>query len=272
MFFPIRDYRRSRSTPIVTFGIIGLNVLVFLIQTFMVGGIGNGTDYGLVRASQCVPLSAQDQFIFSYGVKPCELFGTCGDTRVCVIENRRVADVTTVDGPFPQSTLPAWLTIFSAMFVHGGLLHIGGNMWFLWIFGDNVEDRMGKGRFLLFYLITGLAAAAAQIVSDPGSSTPMVGASGAVAGVLGAYMLLYPHGRVLTLMWIVWFVQFIELPAIIVLGMWIVLQVIQAMIGQGTLSGGGVAYLAHIGGFLAGMALVKLFVQSRRSVTYSSWR
>lgn len=272
MFFPIRDYRRSRSTPIVTFVIIGLNVLVFLVQTFMVGGTGGEAEYGIVRGSDCVQLSAQDQFIFNYGVKPCELFGTCGETRGCIIENDRVADVFTVDGPFPKSTLPAWLTIFSAMFVHGGLLHIGSNMWFLWIFGDNVEDRMGKGRFLLFYLITGLAAAAAQIVANPTSSTPMVGASGAVAGVLGAYMLLYPHGRVLTLMWIVWFIQFIELPAIIVLGMWIALQVIQALIGQGMLGGGGVAYLAHIGGFAAGLALVKVFARSRRRVTYSSWR
>ncbi|MFB6285026.1 MAG: rhomboid family intramembrane serine protease [Candidatus Bipolaricaulia bacterium] len=261
MFLPIRDYRRSRTTPVLTFVIIGINVLVFLFQTFMVGGSGGEAEYGIVRGSQCVPLSGSDRFIFEIGVKPCELFGTCGETRVCVIENRRVVDVTTVEGPFPASPLPAWLTIFSAMFVHGGLLHIASNMWFLWIFGDNVEDRMGTGRFLIFYLLTGLVAAAAQIVSNPASSTPMVGASGAVAGVLGAYMMLYPHGRVLTLMWIVWFIQFIELPAVIVLGMWILLQVIQALIGQGMLSGGGVAYLAHIGGFLAGVVLVKVFAR-----------
>ena len=268
MFFPIRDYRRSRSRPIVTFVIIGLNVLVFLVQTLVVGG--GDPQYGLnpqrtVGGIQCTPLTGQQLFIFEYGVTPCELFGNCESTRVCDFEADRVE---TVDGPFPESALPPWLTIFTAMFVHGGLLHIGSNMWFLWIFGDNVEDRMGKGRFLLFYLITGLAAAGAQVLSDPSSSTPMVGASGAVAGVLGAYMLLYPQGRVLTLLWIVWFVQFIELPAVIVLGMWIVLQVIQATLGQGMLSGGGVAYLAHIGGFLAGMILVKAFIQSRRGVSY----
>mgnify|MGYP006277476735 CR=1 FL=1 len=273
MFFPIRDYRRSRSTPIVTIAIIALNLAVFVVQMFFLGG--DATQYGInpqetLRGYQCAPLSQRDLFIFEYGVTPCELFGNCGETRICDFEANRVA---TVDGPFPESAMPPWLTIFTAMFVHGGLLHIGGNMWFLWIFGDNVEDRMGRGRFLLFYLVTGLAAAAAQIVSDPSSSTPMVGASGAVAGVLGAYLMLYPHGRVLTLMWIVWFVQFIELPAIIVLGMWIVLQVVQALIGQGMLSGGGVAYLAHIGGFLAGMALVKVFARpDPPTVTYSGWR
>lgn len=261
MFLPIRDYRRSRSAPIVTLVVIGINVAVFLVQTLVVGG--GGTEVGLVRGDQCVQLSQQDRFIFEHGVKPCELFGSCERSEICVIEGRRVVDVTTVDGPFPASSLPAWLTIVSAMFVHGGLLHIASNMWFLWIFGDNVEDRMGKGPFLLFYLATGLAAAAAQVASDPTSSTPMVGASGAVAGVLGAYLLLYPKGRVLTLMWLGWLVQFIELPAVVVLGMWIVLQVVQALIGQGTLSGGGVAYLAHIGGFVAGMILVRSFVRPR---------
>jgi membrane associated rhomboid family serine protease len=148
-----------------------------------------------------------------------------------------------------------WLTIFSSMFMHASLLHIGGNMLYLWIFGNNIEDALGKFRFLAFYLFCGLAAAAAQIMTAPNSMIPTLGASGAIAGVLGAYLILYPHARVLTIVPI--FIAFLaEIRAVWVLGFWIALQVFQGLAGLGMQRGGGVAYFAHIGGFFTGMILI----------------
>ena len=145
------------------------------------------------------------------------------------------------------------LTLLTSQFLHGGLLHLASNMLYLWIFGDNVEDRLGHGRFLLFYLGCGIAAAATQVAVDPHSSAPMVGASGAIAGVLGAYFLLFPHARIVTLMpWILTW-QFTELPAFAFLGFWFVLQWAQGMTTIGRLAPGGVAWWAHIGGFTAGL-------------------
>ncbi|MBI5190211.1 MAG: rhomboid family intramembrane serine protease [Nitrospirae bacterium] len=144
-------------------------------------------------------------------------------------------------------------SILTSMFMHGGLLHIGGNMLFLWIFGDNVEDRIGHVRFLLFYLACGLAAAFAHMLGDPSSSTPMIGASGAVSGVLGAYMLLFPGARVLTLV----FVFLMWVPAALVIGVWITVQILSSMESYGT-GHTGIAWTAHIGGFFAGMAIVLL--------------
>ena len=167
------------------------------------------------------------------------------------------------------------------MFMHGGLLHIAFNMLFLWIFGNNVEDSMGRGRFVLFYLLAGIAAAYAQALLDTNATVPAIGASGAVAGVLGGYLLLYPHARVLTLVFIIFFVTLIEIPAVIMLGIWFVLQFLPA-IGQlatpdVSTTGGGVAYFAHIGGFVFGLAAIKLFAnryrasQPRICVTRSCW-
>jgi membrane associated rhomboid family serine protease len=162
--------------------------------------------------------------------------------------------------------------VFTAMFLHAGWFHLGSNMLFLWIFGDNIEDRMGHGRYLVFYLLCGLVAAAAQVVSDPGSRVPMVGASGAVAGVLGAYLVLFPHSRVLTLVPLFVFITFIEIPAAVLLGLWFALQVLSAV---GTLmvlepeDMGGVAFWAHAGGFVAGVALVLLFQRPERA--QASW-
>ena len=159
---------------------------------------------------------------------------------------------------------PEAITLFSAMFLHGSWVHLGGNMLYLWIFGDNIEDRMGKGRFIVFYLLSGLAASAAQIIIDPNSSTPNVGASGAIAGVLGGYLILYPTARILTLV----FRFLTQVPAYVVLGFWFVLQLFQ---GIGSLSvvtdaqEGGIAFFAHIGGFVAGMILVKPFLLRRNS-------
>lgn len=159
------------------------------------------------------------------------------------------------------------LTIVTSMFLHGGLMHIGSNMLYLWIFGDNVEDRLGHFRYLLFYLLCGFLATLAHAVFSPGSRIPAIGASGAIAGVLGAYLILYPHARVMTLIPIFFFITVRQLPAIFILGFWFILQL---FVGVGSLGAraaqetGGVAYFAHIGGFVAGMALIGLFGGFRR--------
>ncbi len=156
---------------------------------------------------------------------------------------------------------PTWLTILTSMFMHGGLLHIGGNMLFLWIFGNNIEDSMGKGRFVAFYLLGGLVAVLAQTLIEPNAAVPTIGASGAVAAVLGGYALLYPHARVVTLLFIIIFFTIVELPALLVLGAWFALQALSGAteVTQPVGDGGGVAYFAHIGGFLFGLATIKLF-------------
>jgi len=153
------------------------------------------------------------------------------------------------------------------MFLHGGWLHLIGNMWFLWIFGDNIEDRLGHLRYLVFYLVCGLGAGLAHTLFNLSSAIPTIGASGAVAGVLGGYLLLYPHARVLTLL--PWFFA-LELPAYVVLALWFVIQLFSgtASLGARDASAGGVAWWAHIGGFLLGLALVKLFAQKSPRVTY----
>ncbi len=159
------------------------------------------------------------------------------------------------------------LTIVTSMFMHGGWLHLIGNMLFLWVFGNNVEDRLGKVRFLAFYLLAGAVAVYTQALVDTSSTVPTIGASGAVAGILGGYILLHPRARVVTLVFIVFFVTLIEIPAVILLGIWAALQFLPALgqLGAGGLDGGGVAYLAHVGGFLFGLAMIKLFVASRRN-------
>jgi len=155
----------------------------------------------------------------------------------------------------------SWVNVFTSMFLHGGFMHVAGNMLYLWIFGDNVEDRMGHGRFLVFYLLCGVAAALAQTVTAPESAIPMVGASGAIAGVMGAYFVLYPHSRVLTLIFIVFYVNIVEIPAVVFLGFWFLMQLLS---GVGTLAAssgaeaGGIAFWAHIAGFAVGAGLVKL--------------
>jgi len=162
----------------------------------------------------------------------------------------------------------AWLNVFTSMFVHGGFLHIGGNMLYLWIFGDNVEDRMGHGRFLVFYLLCGVAAAVAQTITAPDSTVPMVGASGAIAGVMGAYFVLYPKSRIVALVPLFFFFQIIEVPAIFFLGIWFVMQFLSGVgsIAEATRGapGGGVAFWAHVAGFVAGITGVMLFRRPER--------
>lgn len=155
-------------------------------------------------------------------------------------------------------------TVFSSMFLHGGLLHVGGNMLYLWIFGDNIEDRLGHFRFLLFYLVSGIIASYAHAISSPSSTVPMIGASGAVAGVLGAYILLFPHARVHTLIFFGFFIQVIKIPALIVIGFWAIIQFVNGILSQGLLPQGDVAWFAHIGGFLTGLLTIKLWLPTRR--------
>jgi membrane associated rhomboid family serine protease len=157
------------------------------------------------------------------------------------------------------------LTLFTSMFIHSGWLHILGNMLYLWIFGNNVEDRLGIPRFLLFYFLTGLAASALQIVIDPTSTAPMIGASGAIAGILGGYIVLFPRARVQTLVFLFIFIQIINIPAYILLGWWFILQLFNGLTSLGSYSSGGVAFFAHIGGFITGAVLVSFFTLGRRS-------
>ncbi|MBK6529335.1 MAG: rhomboid family intramembrane serine protease [Deltaproteobacteria bacterium] len=188
---------------------------------------------GLVFVWQAVlPVGADRDFVFSYGLVPRRL----------------------MFGHDPA----AIVTLFTSMFMHGGLMHIIGNLWFLRMFGDNVEDNMGPVRFALFYVLCGLAAAAAQIAMNPASGVPMVGASGAIAGVLAAYLVLFPHARVVALVPIFIFIQFMEIPAFVFIALWFALQFFSGVGSLGA-AGGGVAYWAHIGGFVAGLALVFLF-------------
>jgi len=169
-------------------------------------------------------------------------------------------EITTLTDAGPVAALvPVPLTILTSMFLHGGWLHIIGNMWFLWLFGDNVEDRLGRFRFLLFYLVTGTIGALAQCFMMPTSNVPMIGASGAVAGVLGGYVLAFPHSRVLTLIPIPFFWHVTTVPAWVFLGLWFIGQF---FIGEGS----GIAWMAHVGGFLAGLGLVRIFAPQRRPV------
>ncbi len=166
----------------------------------------------------------------------------------------------------PSGYPSPYLTIFSSMFLHGGFFHVAGNMLYLWIFGNNIEDSMGHSRFIVFYLISGVVAVYIFAFVNPGSTIPMVGASGAVSGVLGAYLVLFPRAKVLTLVPFGFYMQVIKVPAVFVLGFWIVLQILNGMVSRG--SGGGVAWFAHIGGFLAGVVLVGLFKKRKDAVGY----
>jgi membrane associated rhomboid family serine protease len=223
MLFPIGDDNSERHiVPIVTYVLIAINVLVYFV------------------------LQSSDAFTLGYSVVPAEI--TSGRDIEGVV---RVGSqgVRLYKGP-----TPIYLTLLSSMFMHGGLGHLFGNMLYLWIFGDNVEDRMGHIKFLLFYLLCGFLASATHIFFGPNSLVPSLGASGAIAGVLGGYLILFPHRGVRVLA----YMRVIEMPALIVIGFWGLLQFLN---GFGSLGreGGGVAYMAHIGGFVAGILLVFLF-------------
>jgi membrane associated rhomboid family serine protease len=217
---PLRDRNPTHRTPFVTIGIIAANIAAFLYE---------------VSVGEYLP-----QLFEQYAAIPL---------KITLFLNEGIGSVFVLG------------SLISSMFLHGGWLHLGGNMLYLWVFGDNVEDKVGHLRFLVFYLLCGLIAGAAHVFIDPTSDIPTVGASGAVSGILGAYLLMFPRARVLTLIPIFVFLQVAELPALVVLGLWFVLQFFNGMVSLGyeTAGMGGVAWWAHIGGFVAGLLLVQLF-------------
>jgi membrane associated rhomboid family serine protease len=232
--FPYRDENETQRLAIVTGTIILINVLAWLFVQ------GAGTSAALARS------------VCELGLIPGELTGALppgtqfpmGEGLACATDpGRQLSHVLT------------------HMFLHGSWMHLLGNMWFLWLFGNNVEDSMGRLRFLAFYLLCGLAAAAAQIVTSPSSPIPMVGASGAISGVMGAYLVLYPRVRVYTLVPLGFFITSMALPAWVMLGYWFLIQFVSGLVSVGG-EGGGVAFWAHVGGFVAGLVLVKLFARS----------
>jgi membrane associated rhomboid family serine protease len=229
---PIGDENEHSGLAFVTIAVIVLNVLAFLNE--------------INRPEQAV-----QAFIFAWGVVPRE-YALGGDLP-------------------PYIPYPFWTTLFTSMFLHGGWGHLGGNMLFLWIFGDNIEHRLGHLRFLVFYLACGLAASVAHIVFNSGSAIPAVGASGAISGVLGGYLLMFPRNRVYVLTW----GGVVAVPALFMLGLWILTQFVNgvgSIAVTGETGGGGVAYMAHIGGFVAGLVLAPLFSIGRAAVARRSFR
>jgi len=226
--FPIRDDNPTLDKPLVTMLIIAANVAVWILVQ------GMGQDPALAKS------------VCELGLIPAEFLGRVvpgtsvplSPAEVCVLGDRH------------------WYTPLTSMFLHGGWLHLIGNMWFLWIFGNNIEDSMGHGRYLAFYLLCGLAAAGTQTFISPGSIVPMVGASGAISGVMGAYVILYPRVRVHMLVFLFVFITRIVVPAYLMLGYWFLLQLLGGSASQGE---GGVAFWAHVGGFVAGAALIRVF-------------
>ncbi len=250
--FPLRDNIPTEHFPIVTVLLIVANCIVYFFLQDGFLGLPNGGAGG-------------NWSVVDYALIPYEVTNP-GDMCEAVANGGIVCEgqpgVTGVAEPQPS----VWVTVFTSMFMHGSLLHIGGNMLFLWIFGNNVEDAMGPVRFIAFYLLGGLAADAAQILVDTNSTVPTLGASGAVAAVLGGYLLLFPRARVVTFVFIIFFFTILELPAILFLGIWILQQALFAYFDlvQPTGDGGGVAYFAHIGGFALGLLTVRLIAKEER--------
>jgi membrane associated rhomboid family serine protease len=248
--FPLKDNIPTDRLAIVTIALIVINVIVYFV--LQKGGILSGPDDGIVVDYGAIPYEFTN---------PGDECGIDGQQIVCEGQTGIVGEA--------ESQPPAWVTAFSSMFMHGSILHLGGNMLFLWIFGNNVEDSMGRVKFVAFYLLGGLAALGAQILIDLDAAIPTIGASGAVAAVLGGYLLLYPRARVVTVIFIIFFFTIIELPALLILGFWFVQQIAFGAYGLAnpTGGGGGVAYFAHIGGFAFGMLAIKLFASRQKDYT-----
>jgi membrane associated rhomboid family serine protease len=232
---PLRDNIPTSRRPVVTYALIAANILVYFF--WQQGG-----------------LSLSDPSNATY---ICNLQNWASYPYEITHPGEQAALIAT---GCPTPDAPTYLTLFTSMFMHGGLLHLGGNMLFLWIFGNNVEDSMGSLKFIVFYVLGGLAATALHVITGPSSEVPTLGASGAIAAVLGGYILLFPRARVVTVIFIVFFFTILELPALLVLGGWFVLQFLSAY-SDAT---GGVAYYAHIGGFIFGLAAVRLFARRKR--------
>jgi membrane associated rhomboid family serine protease len=241
--FPIKDNIPTLHFPAITVTLIALNVIAYFF--WQQGGLSLGTPSGEHYTCNLV----------EYAQIPFEI--------------THPGDQVGAQGCEPPTT-PTWVTLFTSMFMHGGLLHLGGNMLFLWIFGNNVEDSMGPLKFIAFYLIGGLAATALQVAIDPDATVPTIGASGAIAGVLGGYLILFPRARVITLVFIIFFVTIVELPALWILAFWFVQQLLFGAFDLGAAGAeGGVAYFAHIGGFVFGLLAIRLFADRRKQTAQS---
>jgi membrane associated rhomboid family serine protease len=228
--FPYKDDNPTVITPVVTVAIIAITTAIWVV--FQGGG--------------AAPRLGES--VCELGAIPARLFGN------------PIQPVLTPGGPVnvcSGATGGAWYTLVSSVFLHGGWFHLLGNMWFLWVFGNNIEDAMGHGRFIAFYLVCGVLAAVAQVFTDPSSPLPLVGASGAISGIMGAYLILYPKVRVHTLVVLGFFITTLTLPAYFMLLYWAVLQ----LVGTAFQSSGGVAFMAHLGGFVVGVVLIKLFTK-----------
>jgi membrane associated rhomboid family serine protease len=252
---PLKDNIPNEHFPLITVALIVINVIAYLLS------IRHGGSFIKGPSSEAVLHSAAIPYDFTHYGQYCSVLEAGRDELGNVLTETKCQH-----GRFPGQ-IQTWQTAFTAMFLHGNILHIAGNMLFLAIFGPNVEDAMGRTRYTIFYLLGGLAALAAQIILQPNSTAPTLGASGAIAAVLGGYILLYPRARILSLVFIVFFVTIIEVPAIFLLGFWFLEQVYfgSANLTNPVGGGGGVAYFAHVGGFLFGLALIRLFAVRQKS-------
>lgn len=242
---PIKDNIPTNSFPFVTLGLILANLVIYILAISHGGSFFSGPDL---------------HEVVKFGAIPYALSHSLNDH--CALVSQHFLRCSPHSIPH---TLSAWQTAFTAMFMHASIIHIGGNMLFLWIFGNNVEDAMGHVKYLAFYILGGLAALALQVVVAPNSDAPTLGASGAIAAVLGGYIVLYPRARVLTFVFIIFFFTVIELPAMVMLGVWFAEQAVfgAANLTTPTGSGGGVAYFAHVGGFVFGLLTIRLLARRR---------
>jgi membrane associated rhomboid family serine protease len=250
--FPIKDNIPTGRFPFVTAMLILVNVVVYLLAIRHGGSFFSGPS-----AQELVKYGAIPYAITHPG-QHCGL-ATAGNFATVVCQGQPGVSGT------PTGFIPTWETVFTSMFMHASFLHIAGNMLFLWIFGNNVEDSMGPVKYILFYLLGGIAALALQVVVGPNSTGPTIGASGAIAAVLGGYIVLYPKARVLTLVFIIFLFTVIELPAMVMLGIWFAEQAVFGALGlTNPAGGGGVAYFAHVGGFVFGALVIRLLATRRR--------
>jgi len=221
VFFPYRDDNPIDSRPYVTIGLIALNILIYLFVS-----VGGSDTYRFA--------------VINYGLIPAEL--------------------THFHNFYPSTAVPPIANLVTALFMHGSFMHLAGNMWFLWIFGDNVEDRLGHFRYLVFYILAGIAASLLHVALFSESIAPVIGASGAISGVLGAYAVLYPNARIRTFVFIFIYLDFIKVPAVLFIGIWIIFQVASGLFSLGHGGSGGVAWFAHVGGFLFGVYALRFFI------------
>ncbi len=262
---PIKDNIPTDHFPLVTVALILANFVVYILAIRHGGSLISGPDTAETIKYGAIPYALTHPGVHCALVAP----STAPD-QARMLCNTHLLDANGISAGNP---LPTWETIFTGMFMHASIVHIGGNMLFLWIFGNNVEDAMGPVKYVLFYLVGGIAALGLQVAVGPNSTAPTVGASGAIAAVLGGYILLYPRARVLTLVIIILFFTVIELPAVVMLGIWFAEQAIFGAAGLTNPAGssGGVAYFAHVGGFVFGLLAVKLLATRRKQVPPPSY-